>query len=341
MSGAPLGLLPPTEPLYAFLAGEVMERVAGSRIAAPVFEGSPLDADGVVYRFRELGTGIDLVGKFYSRKWIDGSRNGGRELRAALARREYENLTALRAQGLDAHPHRVVRPLGVGVQAGCVLVEEYATGTDLDHHVREAIRTGRDDVLAARLDATAGFLAFLHGRTATGRGADPEAALVHLDLAAELLGNWEIISRAQCESLAALRGRWSASGILEGTAEVLVHGDANPAHFRFDEDRGVTAIDLESLQAGDRALDLGCLAAELKHMFWHLLHDPWASEPYISRLYTSYAGHLPGGAEDFAALTERGRFAMGCYLLRIGRNPWLDLEYRRNLIREAEACLRI
>jgi len=45
-------------------------------------------------------------------------------------------------------------------------------------------------------------------------------------------------------------------------------------------------------------------------------------------LPTSIACRL--GADDFASLTTRGRFYMGCIEMRIARNTWLDLGYRRN-----------
>ena len=118
-----------------------------------------------------------------------------------------------------------------------------------------------------------------------------------------------------------------------------MHGDATPAHFFLDARHRVTAIDLERMRPGDRALDLGCLAAGLKHHFWWHGHGSWGSEPYIQELYAACAGAAAPGAADLAALTGRGRFHMGCCELRIARNSGRDLEYRRRLVDNAEECL--
>ena len=95
------------------------------------------------------------------------------------------------------------------------------------------------------------------------------------------------------------------------------------------------------MRFSDRAIDLGCIAAELKHLFYLLCGDQLASEQYIQHFYNSYADHLSIGGDKFAILTERSRFFMGCFELRIGRNAGLDVEYRGRLIEEAEICLWI
>jgi thiamine kinase-like enzyme len=122
---------------------------------------------------------------------------------------------------------------------------------------------------------------------------------------------------------------------------VLIHGDATPANFIFEEGAGVTAIDLERLRRGDRATDLGYIAAELKHLFFWYADDLAASESYIQHFYQSYVNYMQAGDESLVSLAARGRFYMGCTELRISRNAWLDLPYRRRLIEHALGCLAL
>jgi hypothetical protein len=93
------------------------------------------------------------------------------------------------------------------------------------------------------------------------------------------------------------------------------------------------------MAAGDRAADLGQMAAELKHLFFWYCGDLWGGETYIQHLYASYARFVQADAAAFATLTTRGRFHMACAQARMGCNRWLSPEYRRRLIADAEEML--
>ena len=341
MSGEYIGVLSTNDLLYDLLADEIVDRVLGFGVCRPVFDVYRLDSSSTVFRYADRRTFVNLVGKFYGNKWLHGRQTGETELRAMLMQREFDNLQRLRALGLDHYPHRVVRPLGVSVPINCVLVEDFASGPDLNFYIREATHYGKGDELRSRLTDVAWFLADMHNRSETNELVNDALALAYLDKVIGQLAYWDIISAHQRQRLACLRKRWAASRILGIGQQVLIHGDANPTNFRFSGEHGVTIIDLERLQPGDRAADLGCVVAELKHLFWWYSHDSWASEQYIQHLYATYTSYLHEGAEDFAALITRGRFYMGCYELHIGLNAWLDLGYRRRLIENAEECLMI
>lgn len=341
--GRYLGVLSPEEPLHEFLARDVLRGTLGFEGCAPVFDVYALTDGSTLCRYVDRQTGADVVGKFYGSKWLYGSQNGEPELRASLMWREFHNLERVRALGLDAPPRCVVRPLAASEAHGCILVEEHAPGTLLETYVREAAQSGQGGPLTARLAEVVRFLADLHERSRKeerlGESLDPGRALHALDRYSGQLAYWKVIGEPERERLVRLGERWTGSGILAAGRQVLVHGDATPVNFIHDGEHRLTAIDLERLWPGDPAEDLGCLAAELKHLFFWYAHEPWGSEPYIRHVYGTYASCREG--EDFGRLTERGRFHMGCVLLRIARNSWLDLDYRRRLVEIAETCLQI
>jgi hypothetical protein len=340
MSGTYVGVLEQADPLYGLLT-DTLGRYWGSINGQPTFDVYRLDSSSLVYRYAERATGVNMAVKFYGNKLIYGSQTGSHDLRAILMHREFTNAAKLRQLGLDRYPHSVVRPLTTSETIHCALVEDFVPGTNLDFHILQAISQDRGSELSERLGETASFLADLHNRSQSAEPDDPAPGLDYLDDQIGHLAHLHVISRPQRERLQVFRKRWRAAGWLAMGHKVLAHGDASPTHFLFDGCGGVTVIDVERITDGDRALDAGCMVAELKHLFFWYSHDPWASEPYIRHFYASYAAGLPGGCEDFTALTTRGRYYMACFLLRICRNAWLDLDYRHRLLEHAIECLKI
>lgn len=339
VSGEYVGVLRPDTPLYAFLSDEVLGRVLCLNNSRPIFDVYRLDKDihrkRPVLRYAVRHTCLNLVGKFYA----DGT--GDPHPAAQRLRREYDHLRRLRALGLDAPPHQVVRPLSIYEGANCVLVEEFVAGQSLTFYVRRALHEGEGDQLFERLAQVARFLADLHSRGQVQGVVEGKHVLTNLDGLVRQLAHQHVISFEQRQRLARLHDRWAVSHMLDTGRQVWIHGDAKPKHFILSGEGGVTAIDLEGLQNGDRAADLGRLAAALKLEFFRHTGDLGGSEPYIQHLYASYADCLPTGAEDCAALATRSRFYVACYQLRRGRYAWLDLGDRRRLINDAEACLQV
>jgi hypothetical protein len=142
-----VGTLLDDEPLYRFLTRQVMDEVLGYHHYQPIFDIFSLDNSATVFRFADRRTFVNLVGKFYGNKWINGKQTGDEELRAEYMQREFDNLQKLRALGLDAYPHNIVRPLAVSRAHNCVLVEEYVFGTGFDFYIREAVYWGKRDEL--------------------------------------------------------------------------------------------------------------------------------------------------------------------------------------------------
>lgn len=341
MNEAAKEVLSPAEPLYEFLAEEVLGNVLGFKHLRPVFDVYALDTSSTIFRYSDRRTFINLVGKFYGNKWLHGSQSGEDELRARLMQREFDNLERVRALGLNAYPHQVVRPLAVSASLNCILVEEFAPGFNLDFHIREARDHGLTDQLLSAITDVAWFLADLHTRSQTRSPVEDEPVLIFFQKIVGELSYWRIISTEEEGQLTELGERWQASGLLCRSQQVLTHGDVTPSNFIWRGEHELTVIDLERLYLKDRTFDTGCFAAELKHLFGWYWHAPHASEFYLQHFYASYAAYLPPGEEDFSSLTTRSRFYMGLHELRISRNDWLHLEYRQQLIKDAFECLKI
>lgn len=340
MSTEPIATLPTEDPLYALLAEQVFASALG--LARPQWlEVYPLDASATVYRYADPASGVSVVGKFYGSKWLDGAQSGQRERRAELLQREWQNLQRARALGFTAGPARVVRPLAIAEAINCVLVEEYVPGDDLTQAIHAAAYAGAAELLRGRLAALAGWLAELHRRSASPLPADAAQARAYLSKLLGQLEGWQVLEAGQRAQLEHLGDRWLASGWLGSARQALVHGDATPGHFIYPPGGGLVVIDLERMRSADPAVDLGCVAAELRHLLsWHR-GDSWAGEPFIRHFYACYADAIGLAPAEFAALTERCRFYMGCAELRICRNSWVELAYRRAFVAEAARCLAI
>lgn len=342
-----VGELSKDSALYEFLV-QVMDKELGGYHAEPAFDIYSLEDGPSVYLYLDRESGTRIVCKFYGHKMLAGSRTGHDEVRAAFMHKEFGALKYARSLGLDTAHHDVVRPLAVNEQLDYVLVEEFAPGTNLVASVMEALN-GDSAQLKKRVWDTAYFLADLHNMSvAPGMKIEQSEAVVesvsplqYLRSTTDGLVHWQTISSDERVYFDEVADKWGRSGLLEAPQRVLVHGDANPTNFLWDEDNYLTVIDLERLSWGDRAFDLGFVAAELKHLFWYHSGNSFASEPYIQNLYGSYFDLLPSPADDFTSLTTRGRFYMGCIEMRIARNTWLDLGYRQNLAADAAVCLKL
>jgi Phosphotransferase enzyme family len=339
-----LGILSPDDSLYSFLWHDVLERVLGVDQDRPVFDVFRLNRltdNWSIFRYAERKSSIRLVCKFYGNKWLFDGEESGLVPRAELMRREFENLQRVRALGFDHPPRRVVRPLATNETINCVLVEEFAPGSDLNFYIRAAIHAGEGPQLRDRLTDVACFLADLHNSSRYDGAVGMAPVLAQLDEVIGQLANQRTIPSDQRQRLEQICDRWATSQDLVGGRPVLIHGDAKPDHFIFGGESDLTAIDLESMRAGDRAADLGSMAAGLKHLFFHQTGNAWVGEPFIQHLYSSYADLLPPSTDDFWGLTFRGRFYMGYTALRLSRNPLLDYIHRNSLIEYAERCLTV
>jgi len=329
MAESYLGRLPYADPLYGYLADDVLPRL-GSGTTDPVFHVARLSGTNLVYKYAEERTGRTVIGKFYSFDRPD---------KAAKLEAEYANLSLARTLGFTSPPMDVVRPIGRETKVGLGVLIDYVDGRDLDHYIRRAIYEGRTEKLVKKLGSLAGFLVELHKRTTTNTRLDLGHPAEYFDKVVGRLAEKDVVGQDTARRLLKLRDAWLEREVMVKDRFVMLHGDATPTNFIFPGGRGVVAIDLERMRPGDRMYDVGMIAGELKHAF--LLHtgNRYASEPYIGYFLKEYARQHGGGERTFRAVVNRNPFFMAMTELRIARNNWLSLRYRRKLIREAVRCL--
>lgn len=322
------------DPLYQHFSKVVLPR-AGIEVKAPAFESSRLNASETVYFFKEKNTRFCFVGKFFGLR-----PNITDHARRSCLRLEFKNLVMARKIGLCDIPYRVVRPLSKTERLNFMLVEDYARGHDLDYYITKAAYNGQHERLCRKLTLLAHFFFQLHGRTASAKPVSIEADAQTFQSIVEALAGNRLIEEKTASEFSRLCDQWVHTDELRSVHAVWIHGDATPTNFIFHSKDGVTAIDLERMRLADAAVDIGMVAAELKHHFaWRILQAD-AAEPFIRHFLKIYSAHFPDPETVFKQISLKNRFFMAMGEIRIARNVWLPRPHRVWLVEEARLCLR-
>ena len=296
-------------------------------------EMTSLGAQKPVCLFYEKKKNIMVVGKLF--KWgIVPLEDAWLE-----ADKEYLNLKMLREQlGMDGDADHVVAPLGESKELSALLVTERAPGQTLDYYIAKAIFEQQHDELFKTLGHLARFFARLHEAAKTEGPLSPDLPRFYLNSLLDSLdlGPTGYLKRAEIEEYAVRW--WLEESVFASDRETIVHGDATPTNFLFDNGN-VTAIDLESMKWADRCWDLGFIAAELKHHFMWRTGDGWAAEPFISHFLWQYTENY-GGTHFFQVITHKLPLYMALGLLRIARNLYVGDTHIEHLVTEAKQCLK-
>ena len=328
-----LGHLPQGDPLYAYLKHEIQPQVTGF-LPHPIYRVFRLNASNAVYLYEEKGGGSRMIGKFFL---IPGRDD---ETAYRKLSREEHNLHLMRGYGLTAAPHYIAKPLGRNDALNRLLVMEFCQGELLSAVIQRAIREQNSGLLLHKLTALAWFLADFHNRTAVPETVDFAASCAYFDTLMELLLTEGIVGWPEAGEFFYLRDRWREQAKMWQDRRVLAHGDATPENFLFGGGLEVISFDLERLRWTDRVFDTGRIAGELAHFFWQAAGDRRAAEPFIGHFLWEYACHFPDRERTFAETTRRVPFYMAMTFLRIARNHWLSVDYRRRLARQGKKCLR-
>jgi hypothetical protein len=306
------------------------------QLASPPYgeiEVSELSYKKPVYLFLERWRNIVVVGKRFKVEsvlledaWLEADK-------------EYLNLKLLRERfGMSGSTDYVVAPLGRSKELSALLVTEKAPGRTLDYYIERAIHGQQHQQLFDKLSHLARFFVKLHQISETDRVVPPDLPQAYME---------KLLDRLRQELLRPSEGAaieqysspwWYEESIFVTDREVIVHGDATPTNFLF-YDNSVVGIDLEEMKWADRCWDLGFIAAELKHHFMWRTGDGWAAEPFIGHFLWEYTVNY-GDTRFFHAVTRKIPLYMALGLLRIARNNWLGEHHRKNLVMEAQQCLR-
>ena len=316
--------------LYKYLAKEIFPQLAPPPYGD--IEIIPLQSTKPVYLFLEKGRGLSAIGKSFEYGQVPP------EHAWSSAQREFSNLKLAREKfGMGDTHYQIIAPLGENKELSALVVTRKAGGNLLDHYIARAIYDQRRQKLFDKLGCLAKFFARLHGNTRTSQAVSSSTPQRYLD---RLLASLEESpldrhSREAIDNHAA--GWWQKKEVFSQDSEVLVHGDATPTNFFLHHEK-VVGIDVERMRYADRCWDLGFLAAELKHHFMWRTGDGWAAEPFIGHFLWEYALSSYGSG-FFHTITRKLPLYMALGLLRIGRNRWLDANYRKILFEEAKRCL--
>jgi len=296
-------------------------------------EITSLGAQKPVCLFFEKKKNIMVVGKLF--KW------GIVNLEDAWlqAHKEYSNLKLLREQlGMYGDSDHVVAPLGESKELSAMLVTERAPGQTLDCYISKAVSEQQHDELFQTLGHLARFFARLHEAAKTESPLSPELPRFYLNSLLDSLnpGPVDYPERAEIEEYAVRW--WNKKCVFTSDRETIVHGDATPTNFLFDNGN-VIAIDLESMKWADRCWDLGFIAAELKHHFMWRTGNGWTAEPFISHFLWEYTINY-GDTHFFHTITRKLPLYMALGLLRIARNFYVGDMHRKRLVTEANQCLK-
>ena len=291
----------------------------------------PLPSSRPVLRFIFADGEAQAVGKFFT-AWPPRS-----SLDRSLLQ-EYGNYFQAAVLGLGDGLGLIPRLWGRHPQLGLGLLLENLPGVDLDHLLARALRAGEDAPLYRGLEHLAGLLAFFHTRPVPEGPVSPYPALRYFDKLRFQLQELGLLSLDDEEALTAERGAWEDRFRKFPDRRVLVHGDATPTNFLFDDGR-VMALDLERLKIADRLWDLSWVAGELKHAWGWRTGNLGGGEAAVSLFFSTYLAALPAGGALASRLYFLNPFYMALAELRIARNAYLSWDYRLALLAEARRCL--
>jgi len=318
--------------LFPFLARKIFPKL-GLREPNPRFLMKPLSASHRVFCCQEKHSHIRVVAKF-----ADGyDPQKPRGVSSVVG--EFENLIYLRRLGFDRPPFRVARPLGRENGMGLALVAASEPGKDLDYFLQKAIWEGHGEPLLFRLRQLSSLLARLHQRTT---GLHPRSFLPaekYFTKVLDQLARQGLMGNSERCFFEKLLMDWRDRFRETVDRQVLIHGDATPTNFLFPSEEEIVAIDLERMRLADRLWDVGMVCGELKHAFLWRARDYQGAEPFIHDFLFGYASLFPRPDSFFPQICRMTPYYMALTELRIARNDYLDLPYRKLLIEEARACL--
>lgn len=245
--------------------------------------------------------------------------------------REYENM------GFTSGQYQVVRPLGTCAELDCALATIYVEGKSLQSIIYDVAKNSHSPGdLYRGLNLTAGLLKKIHTIMPRTPGIDRSDMFFSYLKSILYLEEQDVLNGYHRRILKGLT-KWYNYKPLYEQRGVTVHGDANPSNFKI-KGNTIYAFDMErSLPGRSIALDLGTMAAELKHQFSYLARSGAEAEPYISHFLHAYAPD----EKEFDYVTGILPFYMSQSLFKIAMLGYWRPDYKRYLIEEGTRCIEV
>ena len=287
-------------------------RIENKECKVLVYKVNP--ASHTVCRFDFVGENYSIVAKFFSEP--TGFQ------KSYDAKRAMENeFHALKKVGKIIN---VPKPIAIKKEFNCVLITEYHPGEPLT----EFLLNEKD--IYEKIASVSKILRKLHKNTLSGYDKEREFASFHNVL------NYLNLDYEAREKFNYLLRLWWESDLLEQKKGCIIHTDAIPPHYLFNNGR-VCALDFESSRKNANYIhDLGILCAEIKHFFTLEKKNAKRAKPYINHLLWCYSRN----ENEFNEIATTLPFFMSLGLLRISRLTCWSHLYKKYLIYKALKCLK-
>ncbi len=247
-----------------------------------------------------------------------------------LLMREFNNIRQIRDYQTDKC--RVVNAYAAVANVNYALIESYVRGKTLDHYIKQSIYKNKSYKLYGKLSLLANLLNVMHNVNVEKeiKSYNFSYEILYLD---KLLNKLELSNIIDKNLRQKIRKKATNRLYSIDKCEITnIHGDVTPSNFIFNDGK-IWAIDLEKMKTACNLLDLGFLVSELKHHFTLFTGNEYNAECYIGHFLWEYCKHK--GVEYFKKCTLNLPFFIALGLLRIARNTYLDLNYRRMLVDES------
>jgi thiamine kinase-like enzyme len=316
--------------LYHYLKGDILCRMKNIS-HSPDLRIKKLNGSHEVYLLEDRKSNK----KFVLKSFYEENRPQAKMI--SRMNKEYGSLRLVQKLQIGSSLFRTVKPFSKSDE-NMFFIEEHAPGKNMSHFLKKYFEGENSCDVYNKLSLLAGYLSSLHSKTKNRHKISSTSiknSMIKHSLQAYNAG---ALDNKEIEGIEKLLDRWRASGLLK-TRAALIHGDATPANFIY-ENGHMRAIDLERSRYSDPAYDLGTMAGELFHYALRYCGNPYRADPLIGHLYWMYSGNFNDQYTVFLSLTKRNPLYMANSLFRISRNDHFDQKYKKRLAYHALECLK-
>lgn len=278
-----------------------------------------------VYKYTANFDGTSFVVKFFGQGGTINKKIAEKRLMWEFNRLKF-------FQTCSSKKTKVINPYCYLPEVDCALVEPYIKGKTLDFYIKGAIFNNQKNRLFKKLDLLATLLSCIHSVSKE----ENYNMLAEKNYCAKILHTLYKDRLIDKHKLIDIKNTCINGFSKVKTNATNIHGDATTTNFIFT-DGAIYSIDMEKSKIASYLLDLGFIAAELKHHFMLFGQQDMYATEYIS--YFLYKYSLLS-RKDLNDIENNLKIFIALGLFRIARNWYLDLNYRHFLIEKAMWLLK-